>query len=338
MTHQSAEVREAVEALDDERRRDVVREVRDELRRVLRELELKRVAEDDVDVRRDVAKRRLEVAVDLDRVDVADALGEIAREDSFARADLEHDVFWRELGEALDDAEDVRVGEEVLAEPLLAYAHSEKHAVAFASICRSRSAGSSPRACARAASVWTTYAGSFGWPRFGCGARYGESVSARIRSAGTCVAARRRSTAFGKLALPANETYQPRSSAVESRCGDEKQWRTTVPVCPASAARVSASAARVWMTTGFPSSAASSSCARRAVAGRRAARSRGTSRGPSPRLRLPSDGRATRGARRRPLRRVVRLVRMEAKDREDAVVRLGEREGCAGSPRRRCRR
>src|SRR4051812_8682826 len=66
-----------------------------------------------------------------------------------------------------------------------------------------------------------------------------------MRSAGTWVAARRRSTAFGNVALPANETYQPRSSAVGSMCGEEKQWRTTVPAWSASPASVSASAARV---------------------------------------------------------------------------------------------
>ena len=80
-----------------------------------------------------------------------------------------------------------------------------------------------------------------------------------MRPAGTSVAARRRSTAFGYVALPANDTYQPRSSAVSSRCGEEKQWRTTVPEKPASTASVSASAARVWITAGLPVSAATAS-------------------------------------------------------------------------------
>ena len=59
---------------------------------VLRQVEPERVAEDDVDVRRDVAQQRLEVVVDLDRVNMADALSEVSRENSLARADLEDDV------------------------------------------------------------------------------------------------------------------------------------------------------------------------------------------------------------------------------------------------------
>ena len=57
------DVRQAVDALDDERRRDVVREVRNELRRVLRELDPERVPEDDLDVPGKVAQRGLERAV-----------------------------------------------------------------------------------------------------------------------------------------------------------------------------------------------------------------------------------------------------------------------------------
>ena len=115
---------------------------------------------------------RLERAVELDRVDVRDALGEVAREGAEARADLEHDVVGLEIGEAADDAEDVLVDEEVLAEPLLRRdPHSPNAAVALASIRRASSAASSPRASASAASVCTTLAGSLGLPRTGCGAR-----------------------------------------------------------------------------------------------------------------------------------------------------------------------
>src|SRR5215211_5345440 len=99
---------------------------------------------------------------------------------------------------------------------------------AFSSIVRSRASTSTPRASASAASVWTTYAGSFGFPRTSCGARYGVSVSARRRSSGTCSAAQRSSRAFGNVTLPAKERYQPRSSAAARRPTDEKQWRTTV--------------------------------------------------------------------------------------------------------------
>ena len=53
-----------------------------------------------------------------------------------------------------------------------------------------------------------------------------------------------------------------------------------MPSKPASAASVSSSAARVWITTGLPSSAASASWRVEEAAARRAARSRGSSRGP----------------------------------------------------------
>ena len=115
--------RQPVEALDDHGRGDVVRQVRDELlRRERGQVERERVAEVEVDVgsrRQPLAERRLERAVELDRVDVRDAVGEIGGEDAEARADLEHAVLRRELGEAADHAEDVLVGEEVLAELLL---------------------------------------------------------------------------------------------------------------------------------------------------------------------------------------------------------------------------
>src|SRR5829696_5082840 len=165
---------------------------------------------------------------------MSDASGEVAAEDAEPRADLEHDVFDVELGEPADHAEDVQVGEEVLAEPLLRRdAHgSEKATVAFASIRAASSLASSERASARTPTVWRTKAGSFGRPRTGCGARYGLSVSARIRSAGTCAAASRNAAAFGYVTLPAKEKYHPRSSPVSSRPGSEKQCMTTVPSWP----------------------------------------------------------------------------------------------------------
>src|SRR5487761_237557 len=247
------DVGKAVEALRDDRCRDVVGQVGHELRRILRQLDPERVAEEHVDVVAELVQHRLELRVDLDRMHVADALGEIARQHSVSRADLEDDVLRSERGEPADDAEDVLVDEEVLPVFLL---HSPKYAAALASIRPSSSAASPPRACASAARVYMTYAGSLRRPRADWGARYGESVSARIRSAGTWLAARRSSLAFGNVALPANDTYQPRSSAVGSSRGEEKQCRTTVPSSAERAASVSSSAARVWMTTGFPSSAA----------------------------------------------------------------------------------
>ena len=81
-----------------------------------------------------------------------------------------------EHGEPADHPEDVLVDEEVLAELFLrprswAPLHSPKAAVALASIRAASSSGSSPRASASVASVWTTFAGSLGLPRTGCGAR-----------------------------------------------------------------------------------------------------------------------------------------------------------------------
>ena len=121
-----------------------------------REVELQRVAELEAEVR-DLGQVGYERAVDLDSVDERDASGEVAGEHAKARADLQHDVVRVQLGEPADDAEDVLVDEEMLAELLLrADAHGPKSAVAFASICASSSPGSSPRAAASAATVCMT--------------------------------------------------------------------------------------------------------------------------------------------------------------------------------------
>ena len=117
----------------------------------------------------------LERAVDLDGVHQADALGEERGEDAHARPDLEHDVVGVQFREAADDAEQVLVDEEVLAEVALGVrkpAHERwKAARAFSAVCRPSTSASSPRAAASAATVCTMFAGSFGRPRRGCGAR-----------------------------------------------------------------------------------------------------------------------------------------------------------------------
>ena len=145
-------VRQAVEALDDDRRSDVVRQVGHELRRVLRQLEVERVAVGDLDVGAEASEHRLELAVDLDRAHARHALGEVAREHAVPRADLEDDVVGPQLGEPADHVEDVPVGQEVLAVFLL---HSPKHAVALRSTCSPSSPASSPRESASAATVCT---------------------------------------------------------------------------------------------------------------------------------------------------------------------------------------
>ena len=167
------DLRQAVEALDEERRRDVVRQVGNELRRVRRErpqVELERVAEVQLDA--GVAQVRLEREVDLHRVDARDPLGEISRQHAEPGADLEHHVAGVEVREPSDDAEDVLVDEEVLAEVAVGRDREPRHgsenaSAAFASIRSARAAGSSPRASASLATVCTTYAGSFGRPRRG---------------------------------------------------------------------------------------------------------------------------------------------------------------------------
>ena len=169
-----------------------------------------------------------------------------------------------ELGEPADHAEQVLVDQEVLAELLLrgGPAHaSPKAALALASSCAASSAASSPRASASAATVWTTFAGSFGRPRLGCGARYGLSVSASSRS--------RRDGARGLaqlLGLRVGDVAGEREVvAALERDRQELGRREAVQDDGArerlSAAAVSSEAARVWTTTGLPSSAASSSCA-----------------------------------------------------------------------------
>ena len=151
------------------------------------------------------AERRLERAVELDRVHLRNPLGEVGGQEATTGADLEDDIGVVELREPADYAEDVLVCKEVLSELLLRpRAHgagdptgNENAAVALASICEARSSGCSPRACASAPTVSTTLAGSFGRPRRGTGARYGLSVSARMRSAGMRFAASRSSSALG---------------------------------------------------------------------------------------------------------------------------------------------
>src|SRR5439155_14398149 len=129
-----------------------------------------------VRARGDFVKLGLEAPVDLDRVDVCGTVGEERRQDAEARPDLEDDVAGPEHGQALDHAQDVLVDEEVLSELVPRRDARSGHgspnaAAAFSSICRSSAAGSSLRAVASTARVWTTFAGSFGRPRRDCGER-----------------------------------------------------------------------------------------------------------------------------------------------------------------------
>ena len=101
-------------------------------------------------------------------MDARHAIGEVAGQHPEPGADLQHDVVRPQLGQAADDAEDVLVDEEMLAELTVRddSAHGrENAALAFASICAASSSASSSRAAASASTVWTTFAGSFGLPR-----------------------------------------------------------------------------------------------------------------------------------------------------------------------------
>ena len=134
-------------------------------------------------------------------MEVSGPRGESLRQHPVSPTDLEHDVVTRDVGEPLDDVEDVGVDEEVLAELARAgglaarartgarSAHHPNAAPAAPSIDRSSAAYSTRRSTASAIAVATTLAGLFGLPRTTCGERYGASVSTSRRSAGTFNAA-----------------------------------------------------------------------------------------------------------------------------------------------------
>src|SRR5205814_8858916 len=143
-------------------------------RRRLRQFELQGIAETQFDVRparQPFDELRPEGGIELDRIDLGHAIREKCREDAEAGPDLEHDVVVGELRQTADHSEHVLVDQEMLPQPFLRPHRqgSRKAAVAFASICAARASGVAPRASASAATVWTTYAGSFVLPRTGCG-------------------------------------------------------------------------------------------------------------------------------------------------------------------------
>ena len=154
--------RQTVDALHDDRGRDLVGQVGDEFRRrrvEIGEIDGQGVAEDQLDVLppgEPLLEMRRESAVDLDGVDERDTVGEIASEHAEPGADLQHDVLGPQTGQAADDAEDVLVDEEMLAELPVRddSTHGrEKAAVALASMRAASSFASSPRAAASASTV-----------------------------------------------------------------------------------------------------------------------------------------------------------------------------------------
>ena len=141
------------------------------------------------------ARCGLERAVELDRVDVRDALGEVARQDAEARA---RPRARRRRGRGRRGARSRRGcsrrrGSAGRAASSARRSQAERGG--GVGVDPARRARPRPRRGPRraSASVCMTFAGSLGLPRTGCGARYGLSVSASMRSAGTRAAASRSS-------------------------------------------------------------------------------------------------------------------------------------------------
>ena len=117
-------------------------------------------------------ERRLEPAVDLDRVHVGAVPGEVRRERADAGADLERHVVGAQSRQPLDHAEQVVVDQEVLPEILVGpqaelgqpgerdlarRVHGRaKTRAAFASTCAASSPAATPRMAATALSVSST--------------------------------------------------------------------------------------------------------------------------------------------------------------------------------------
>ena len=144
--------------------------------------------------------------------------------------DLERHVARIECGVADDRLQQVRVGQEVLAQasPPAAALTNRKTLAAFAStICSSSSYRERRARRARTSATSTTLAGWFGLPRTDCGARNGESVSTSSSSSGTSRAVSRRSSALGigdvagERAVPAplGGLADPRRAAPSSNGG-----------------------------------------------------------------------------------------------------------------------
>src|SRR6185369_6743510 len=89
--------------------------------------------------------------------------------------------------------------------PHVRYSSIPNNRQAFSVVCLAKSSAETPRSSARLFAVARTHAGSLRFPRKGCGARYGESVSTRIRSAGICAATSRKSCDFLNVTIPAKE-------------------------------------------------------------------------------------------------------------------------------------
>ena len=129
-----------------------------------------------------------------------------------------------------------------------------KATLALRSICRSSVADLLPPRLARGRpSVWSTLAGSFRLPRSGCGERYGT-----VRLGEDPVGGHRggRLSKRGRLRVRhvARERHvvAPLERRLEQAGDGEAVEDDRAREMPASTAAVSASASRVWITTGKP--------------------------------------------------------------------------------------
>src|SRR5579883_2986038 len=93
----------------------------------------------------------------------------------------------------------------------------EKSLKKLALVCRAMVSNETPRASANTLAVSTTKAGSLRLPRWRPGARYGASVSTRMRSAGSSAAMARSAPEFLNVRMPVNEMYRPSAMARRAR-------------------------------------------------------------------------------------------------------------------------
>ncbi len=124
-----------------------------------------------------------------------------------------------------------------------------------------------PRSRAISTATCGTNDGSLVLPRWGTGARYGESVSISMRSSGTFAATSFSAVALRKVTMPENEMWKPRSSAACATSQVSVKQCITPPASSARSSRmiasVSSAAARVWITSGRPDSRPARMCRRK---------------------------------------------------------------------------
>src|SRR5262249_60038237 len=118
----------------------------------------------------------------LDHVHAAHIRRKTLRQRATAAAHLQHHIVGTQIGVPDDHVQEVRIGEEVLAEAAGGAIrrpggpHHPKTLAAFASTMRSSSPYETPRTSASRSAVATTLAGSLGLPRTGWAAWYRGSV------------------------------------------------------------------------------------------------------------------------------------------------------------------